>query len=94
MPRVNQWNVDNITIDGNTISSNNVDGDIRFVTNGAGQVIINDDTKLTFGASEDASIEYDEDGTDKVQVTGKPWVYNTGVEIFGGQVIDNIWYFI
>ena len=34
MPRVNQWNVDNLTIDGNTISSNNVDGDIRFVTNG------------------------------------------------------------
>ena len=36
MPRVNQWNVDNLTLDGNTISSNNVDGDIRFVTNGSG----------------------------------------------------------
>ena len=76
MPRVNQWNVDNLTLDGNTIASNNVDGDIKFVTNGAGQVIINDDTKLTFGTSEDASIEYDENGTDKVQVTGATWVYN------------------
>ena len=90
MPRVDQWNVDNLTLDGNTIASNDVDGDIRFVTNGSGQVIINDDTKLTFGASGDASIEYDEDGTDKVQVTGAAWVYNTGVEIFGGQTIDNI----
>ena len=90
MPRVNQWNVDNITIDGNSISSNDVDGDIRFITNGDGQVIINDDTKLTFGASEDASIEYDEDGTDKVQVTGKGWVYNTEIEIFGGLTVDNI----
>ena len=96
MPRVNQWNVDNITIDGNSISSNNVDGDIRFVTNGSGQVIINDDTKLTFGASEDASIEYDEDGTDKVQVTGAPWVYNgVTLEISNpgtqdGLVVDNI----
>ena len=96
MPRVNQWNVDNLTIDGNTISSNNVDGDIRFVTNGAGQVIINDDTKLTFGASEDASIEYDENGTDKVQVTGAPWVYNgVTLEIINpgvgdGLVVDNI----
>ena len=96
MPRVNQWNVDNLTIDGNTISSNNVDGDIRFVTNGSGQVIINDDTKLTFGASEDASIEYDENGTDKVQVTGAPWVYNgVTLEIVNpgvgdGLVVDNI----
>ena len=96
MPRVNQWNVDNLTLDGNSISSNNVDGDIRFVTNGAGQVIINDDTKLTFGASEDASIEYDEDGTNKVQVTGAPWVYNgVTLEISNpgtqdGLIIDNI----
>ena len=90
MPRVNQWNVDNLTLDGNTIASNNVDGDIRFVTNGAGQVIINDDTKLTFGASEDASIEYDEDGTNKIQVTGATWVYNTQVEMFGGFNVDNI----
>tara|TARA_B100000282_G_scaffold221313_1_gene164499 strand:- start:231 stop:1673 length:1443 start_codon:yes stop_codon:yes gene_type:complete len=96
MPRVNQWNVDNITIDGNTIASNNVDGDIRFVTNGSGQVIINDDTKLTFGASEDASIEYDENGTDKVQVTGAPWVYNgVTLEISNpgtqdGLIVDNI----
>ena len=95
MPRVNQWNVDNLTIDGNTISSNNVDGDIRFVTNGSGQVIINDDTKLTFGASEDSSIEYDEDGTDLIQVTGKGWVYNgVPVEIItpgtGEFIVDNI----
>ena len=90
MPRVNQWNVDNLTLDGNTIASNNVDGDIKFITNGAGQVIINDDTKLTFGASEDASIEYDEDGTNKVQVTGATWVYNTQVEMFGGFNVDNV----
>ena len=90
MPRVNQWNVDNLTLDGNTIASNNVDCDIKFITNGAGQVIINDDTKLTFGASEDASIEYDEDGTNKVQVTGATWVYNTQVEMFGGFNVDNV----
>jgi len=96
LPRVDTWTVDNLTIDGNTIYSNNNDGDIKFVTNGGGQVIINDDTKLTFGASEDSSIEYDEDGTDKVQVTGAPWVYNgVPVEIItppgGGEfIVDNI----
>ncbi len=90
LPRVDTWTVDNLTLDGNTIYSNNTDGDIRFVPNGAGQVIIDDDTKLTFGASEDASIEYDEDGTNKVQVTGATWVYNTQVEMFGGFNVDNI----
>jgi len=96
LPRVDSWTVDQITIDNNTIYSNDIDGDIKFVTNGDGQVIINDDTKLTFGASEDSSIEYDEDGTDKVQVTGAPWVYNgVPVEIINpgigdGLIIDNI----
>ena len=95
LPRVNQWNVDNLTLDGNTIYSNNTDGDIIFVPNGGGQVIINDDTKLTFGASEDASIEYDENGTDKIQVTGATWVYNTQIEIKNdgtndGLTVDNI----
>ena len=96
LPTVDSWTVDNITFDGNTIYSNNTDGDIKFVPNGAGQVIINDDTKLTFGASEDASIEYDEDGTDKVQVTGANWVYNgVTLEIINpgvgdGLVVDNI----
>ena len=95
MPRVDQWNVDNLTIDGNTIYSNDsTNNDINFVTNGSpgsnGHIVINDDTKLSFGANKDASIEYDEDGTDKVQVTGKAWVYNSGIEIVGGTVIDNI----
>ena len=96
LPTVDSWTVDQLTFDGRTIYSNDTDGDIRFVTNGDGQVIINDDTKLTFGASEDASIEYDEDGTDKVQVTGKGWVYNgVPVEIItppgGGEfIVDNI----
>ena len=103
LPRVNQWSVNNLTISApgggtkaNTIYSNNTDGDIIFVPNGDGQVIINDDTKLTFGLNEDASIEYDEDGTDKVQVTGAPWVYNgVPLEIItppgGGEfIVDNI----
>ena len=95
MAKVDQWNVDNLTLDGNTIYSNNADGDIIFVPNGAGQVIINDDTKLTFGQGEDASIEYDENGTDKIQVTGATWVYNTQIEIKNdgtndGLTVDNI----
>ena len=96
LPRVDTWTIDNLTIDGNTIYSNNADGHIKFVPNGDGQVIINDDTKLSFGETSNASIEYDEDGTNKVQVTGAPWVYNgVPLEIItppgGGEfIVDNI----
>ena len=76
LPRVNQWSVDNLTLDGNTIYSNNNDGDINLYTNGSGHVVIPDDKKLTFGTSKDSSIEYDENGTDKVLVTGADWVFN------------------
>ena len=94
LPRVDQWSVDNITIDGNTISSNDTDGDIELRTNGAGEVVIPDDQFLTFGDSKDAKIEYDENGSDSVQVTGAPWVWNTSQTYnlpAGSQfVIDNV----
>ena len=79
--KVDQWNVDNITIDLNTISSTNVDGDINLDPNGTGEIVIPDDTFLTFGTSKDAKIEYDENGTDKVQVTGADWNFANNVAI-------------
>ena len=100
LPSVDSWTVDNLTIDGSTIYSNNSNGDIRFVPNGSGQVIINDDTKLSFGMNEDLSIEFDENGTDHVRVTkqssckgiifdGVPLeIVNPGIG--DGLVIDNI----
>ncbi len=84
LPRVNQWSVDNLTLDANTISSNNTDGDIILRTNGSGEVVIPDDQFLTFGDSKDSRIEYNENGDDKVHVTGAPWVFNNDVIIGGG----------
>ena len=100
LPTVDSWTVDELTFDGSTIYSNNPNGDIRFVPNGSGQVIINDDTKLSFGMNEDLSIEFDENGTDHVRVTkqssckgiifdGVPIeIVNPGIG--DGIVIDNI----
>ena len=79
--KVDQWNVDNLRLDGNTLSSTNTDGDINIDPNGSGEIVIPDDTFLTFGTSKDAKIEYDEDGADKIQVTGADWDYNAGVQI-------------
>ena len=68
--KVDQWNVDNLTLDLNTLSSSNTDGDITIDPNGSGEIVIPDDTFLTFGTSKDSKIEYDENGTDQLNITG------------------------
>ena len=68
--KVDQWNVDNLTLDGNVFSSTNTDGDITIDPNGSGEIVIPDDTFLTFGTSKDSKIEYDENGTDQLTFTG------------------------
>ena len=74
--KVDQWNVDNLTLDGNTFSSTNTDGDVIINPNGSGEIMIPDDTLLGFGggsdgtAAADATIEYDEDGINKLRFGG------------------------
>ena len=68
--KVDQWNVDNLRIDGNVISSTDTDGDIKLDPNGSGEVHIPDDTFLSFGDDKDAKFEYDENGTDQLNYTG------------------------
>ena len=81
--KVDEWNVDNLRLDGNVISSTNTDGDIKLDPNGTGEVHIPDDTFLSFGDDKDAKIEYDENGTNRVQVTGAQWTWNTGIQVSG-----------
>ena len=68
--KVDQWNVDNLTLDGNTFSSTNTNGDINIDPNGSGEIVIPDDTFLTFGTGKDSKIEYDENGDDQLKFTG------------------------
>ena len=87
--KVDQWNVDNLRLDANVLSSTNTDGDIFFTPNGSGEVVIGDDIFLTFGDSKDAKIEYDENGDDRINVTGADWVYENGVAIVMADVTDS-----
>ena len=68
--KVDEWNVDNLKLDTNTLSSSNTDGDIILDPNGSGEVIIPDDTFLSFGTDKNAKFEYDENGTDQLKYTG------------------------
>ena len=85
--KVDQWNVDNITIDGNTISSSNSNGDIILDPTGDGDVIIVDNTDLSFGTGEDGSIRYNST-SDIIEVSGVPWQWNTA-QTFGNVGISS-----
>ena len=80
--KVDEWNVDDLTLDGSTLSSSNTDGDIIFNPNGSGEVMIPDDTFLGFGggangtSAADSKIEYDENGTDQLTFTGADVRFN------------------
>ena len=79
--KIDVWNVDNLRLDGNTISSTNTDGDINIDPNGAGEIVIPDDTYLTFGTSKDVKLKYDETTDDRLEVTGADWNFADGVAI-------------
>lgn len=57
--KVDEWNVDNITIDGNAITSTDTDGHITVTPNGTGRVQFLDDDELQFGTSDDIRASYD-----------------------------------
>ena len=88
--RVDQWNVDNLRLDGNKLSSTDANGDILLDPAGSGEINVPDDTFLSFGTDKDGKIEYDENGIDKVRVSGADWQFDCGIGITGGTRIDNI----
>ena len=88
--KVDQWNVDNLRLDTNTLSSTNANGDIIIDPAGSGEINVPDDTFFTFGTDKNSKLEYDENGTDKLVVTGASWQFNCGIGITGGTTIDNI----
>lgn len=53
-------------------------------------IFVDDDKKIYFGAANDASIEYDEDGTDQLRFAGSPTIFETVVTASGGiHVLDD-----
>ena len=91
--KIDLWNVDNLTLDANTLSSTDNNGDIIFNPNGSGEVMVPDDTKLGFGggadgtAAADATIEYDENGTDELRFAGANVRFGTSKVTVDSQLI-------
>ena len=53
--KIDEWNVDNITLNGNLISTTDNDGDLVIHPNGTGDVVIPDDSRIGFGGGADGT---------------------------------------
>ena len=88
--KVDQWNVDNLRIDLNTISSTDTDGNITLDPNGIGSVRLPDDTYLTFGDDQNVAMRYDEATDDRFEIEGADWYFENGVAIKIGDVTESV----
>jgi hypothetical protein len=87
--KVDQWNVDNLRLDVNTISSTNTDGDIVLDPNGTGEVNIVDDTYLSFGNDKNVKLRYDEATDNRFEIEGADWAFADGVAINIGDITES-----
>lgn len=87
--KVDQWNVDNLRLDVNTLSSTNTDGNIIIDPTGIGSVVIPDDTYLTFGDDKNVAMRYDEATDDRFEIEGADWAFANGVAINIGDVTES-----
>jgi len=87
--KVDQWNVDNLRLDTNTLSSTNTDGNIIIDPTGIGSVIIPDDTYLSFGDDKNVAMRYDEATDDRFEIEGADWAFANGVAINIGDVTES-----
>ncbi len=79
---VTELQVDNININGNTISSTDTNGNITLAPNGTGEVNLADSDKLTFGAGSDLQIYHDGSASYvSDQGTGNLKVLGTNIEL-------------
>jgi len=72
--KIDEWNVDDLKLNGNVLSSSTTDADFIIDSNGSGDIMVPDDTKLAFGGGSNgatapqAFIRYDEVGDDRLEI--------------------------
>jgi len=87
--KVDQWNVDNLRLDSNTLSSTNTNGNIVIDPSGIGSVRLLDDTYLTFGDDNNVAMRYDEASDDRFEIEGADWYFEDGVAIKIGDTTNS-----
>ena len=72
--KVDQWLVDDISLDANVITTSTTDADLIFRANGTGKLVIEDGQELEFGTTGDVELSFNDSDAvlDIKRVTGTP----------------------
>ena len=72
--KIDVWNVDDITLNANVITTSTTDADLIFRANGTGKLVIEDGQELEFGTTGDVELSYNDSDAvlDIKRVTGTP----------------------
>ena len=72
--KIDQWNVDDITMNANVITTSTTDTDLVFRANGTGKIVIEDGQELEFGTTGDVEFSFNDSDAvlDVKRVTGTP----------------------
>ena len=72
--KIDQWNVDDITLDANVITTSTTDADLIFRANGTGKLVIEDGQELEFGTTGDVELSFNDSDAvlDIKRVAGTP----------------------
>ena len=87
--KVDQWNVDNLRLDSNTLSSTNADGNIILDPAGIGSVRVVDNTYLNFGDNNNVAMRYDKAVDNRFEIEGADWYFENGVAIKIGDTTES-----
>ena len=85
--------IDNVQIDGSTVTTSTTNEDLLLSANGTGHVQLPSMQELSFGSGNESTIQYVTTGSlNKVKVTGNEWIFENNVVINPPSefVIDNI----
>ena len=72
--KIDQWNVDDISLNANVITTSTTDADLIFRANGTGKLVIEDGQELEFGTTGDVELSYNDSDAvlDVKRVAGTP----------------------
>ena len=72
--KIDEWNVDDITLNANVITTSTTDADLIFRANGTGKLVIEDGQELEFGTTGDVELSFNDSDAvlDIKRVTGTP----------------------
>ena len=91
--KIDNLKVDDVQIDGATVTTSTTNADLKLSANGTGHVQLPSMQELSFGSGNESTIQYVTTGSlNKVKVTGNEWIFENNVVINPPSefVIDNI----